>query len=116
MNTALKRKFKRRVLSNKKQRLSIDSFLFYLVMFSGIMFVVTQLAIDSLLMPMGKELSAINTEKTYLQSQIRQLEEEISIDTSIQISTYLADKKLNLKDTKDIQTIQITDTNVVAYK
>ena len=82
--------------------------------FAILCFAVSQLAINSILTPMGLELEALNKEKNYLVDENRSMEEEIAKTNSIIVIQKLAKKTLKISNKNQRTIIYIEDTNIIA--
>ena len=66
-----------------------------LLIASFILFVVSQLVINSILTPLGIKLEELNDEKEYLLEENRVISEEIAKNSSLKVIENLSEKKLN---------------------
>ncbi|MDD4382208.1 MAG: hypothetical protein PHE21_02590 [Candidatus Dojkabacteria bacterium] len=82
--------------------------------FAILCFAVSQLAINSILTPMGLELESLNKEKNYLVDENRSMEEEIAKTNSIVVIQKLANKTLKISNNNPKTIIYIEDTNIIA--
>jgi len=79
-------------------------------------FAVSQLAINSVLSPMGLELQNLNSEKNYLVEENRSMEEQIAKSNSIIVIQKLAAKELKISSNNGKSIVYIENTNIIAEK
>jgi len=77
-------------------------------------FAVSQLAINSVLSPMGLELQSLNSEKNYLVEENRSMEEQIAKSNSIIVIQKLAAKELKISSNNSKSIVYIENTNIIA--
>ncbi|MBP5204446.1 hypothetical protein J6Z48_02280 [bacterium] len=87
-----------------------------LLVVSFLLFILSQLIINSILAPLGTELQSLSSEKKYLQGENRGMEEEIAKSKSIIIIQELASSSLKLSSTNTKTVIYLEDDNLVASK
>ena len=85
-----------------------------LLIASFILFVVSQLVINSILTPLGIKLEELNDEKEYLLEENRVISEEIAKNSSLKVIENLSEKKLNLSKNINQTFIYIQDSRLVA--
>ncbi len=95
----------------KNRNLPIAIFLGTLAVFT-----ISQLAINSIITPLGLELESLNSEKNYLVEENRSMEEEIAKTNSIMVIRQLANKKLNISSDAERVIIYIEDSGVIAER
>lgn len=76
---------------------------------SVLLFIVTQLIINSNLNPLGAKLEKLNREKNLLIEYNRQLQEELSYTKSVTVVSEIAEKKLNLTSESNSNMLYISD-------
>lgn len=81
---------------------------------SFVLFVISQLVINSILTPLGIKLEALNDEKEYLLEENRDISEEIARNSSLKVIENLSEKKLNLSKNINQTYIYIPDSRLVA--
>ena len=113
MLNRIRRQFKRRLEKNGKVKTSAIPIAF--LVFSLVVFCATQLSINSILSPLGKQLQSFNTEKDLLIQENREIEKDLANSQSISVIQNITDKKYNLKPTTTNQLVYVTP-NVVASK
>ncbi len=74
-----------------------------------LLFIITQLIINSSLNPQGAKLQQLNREKNHLIESNRKLEEELSYTRSVTVISEIATQKLNLSPNSDATTLYISD-------
>ena len=79
-------------------------------------FAISQLAINSVLSPMGLELQSLNSEKNYLVEENRSMEEQIAKSNSIIVIQKLAAKELKISSNNSKSIVYIENTNIIAEK
>lgn len=97
--------------ATRKSNISIKIFTITLLIFG-----MSQLAVNSVLTPLGVKLQTLNTEKEYLVEENRQISEEIAKNSSIKVIENLSDKKLNLTQDKQQTVVYIEDSTLVANR
>jgi len=85
-----------------------------LLIASFVLFVVSQLVINSILTPLGIKLEELNDEKEYLLEENRVISEEIAKNSSLKVIENLSEKKLNLSKNINQTFIYIQDSRLVA--
>lgn len=85
-----------------------------LLVASFVLFVVSQLVINSILTPLGIKLEELNDEKEYLLEENRVISEEIAKNSSLKVIENLSEKKLNLSKNINQTFIYIQDSRLVA--
>lgn len=85
-----------------------------LLIASFVLFVVSQLVINSILTPLGIKLEELNDEKEYLLEENRVISEEIAKNSSLKVIENLSEKKLNLSKNIGQTFIYIQDSRLVA--
>ena len=85
-----------------------------LLIASFVLFVVSQLVINSILTPLGIKLEELNDEKEYLLEDNRVISEEIAKNSSLKVIENLSEKKLNLSKNINQTFIYIQDSRLVA--
>jgi hypothetical protein len=112
MNKTLKRKIRKKMSKEKGFKGSA------LVVFavSLLVFFISQIAINSVLNPLGSQLQAYNTEKDLLIEQNRELEEEIAETKSLTVIEHMTEKKLNLDGNHANDVIYVSDTTLRAER
>ncbi|MCK9368370.1 hypothetical protein M0R04_00090 [Candidatus Dojkabacteria bacterium] len=113
MLNRIRRKFKRS-LENKGKVNSATLPIVFLILSLAI-FCITQLSINSILSPLGKQLQSFNTEKDLLIQENREIEKDLANSQSISVIQNITNKKYNLKPTNTSQLVYVTP-NVVASK
>ena len=98
-----------RILDKKKY--SITS---VLLIFSFVVFGVSQLVVNSILTPLGTKLQSLNTEKEYLLEENRSISEDIAKSSSIKVVEKLSEKKLNIAQNRKQTVVYIEDKSLVA--
>jgi len=83
-------------------------------LFSGFVFILSQLVINSILTPLGVELQSLNKEKNYLVEENRGMEEQIAKTNSITVIQKLADKSLNISSSAKRTVIYIENPTILA--
>lgn len=79
-------------------------------------FAISQLAINSILSPLGLELQSLNREKNYLVEENRSMEELIAKSNSIIVIEKLANRELKISPNSSKSIIYIGNTNIIAEK
>ena len=100
-----------RILNNASKNIAASIFVLSLVLF-----ILSQLIINSILAPLGTELQSMNGEKNYLIEENRGMEEEIAKSGSITVIQKLADKSLALSPTNNKTVVYIQEESIVANK
>jgi len=85
-----------------------------LLIASFILFVVSQLVINSILTPLGIKLEELNDEKEYLLEENRVISEEIAKNSSLKVIENLSEKKLELSKNITQTFLYIQDSRLVA--
>ena len=85
-----------------------------LLVASFILFVVSQLVINSILTPLGIKLEELNDEKEYLLEENRVISEGIAKNSSLKVIENLSEKKLELSKNIAQTFIYIQDSRLVA--
>ena len=85
-----------------------------LLIASFVLFVVSQLIINSILTPLGIKLEELNDEKEYLLEENRVISEKIAKNSSLKVIENLSEKKLNLSKNINQTFIYIQDSRLVA--
>ncbi len=85
-----------------------------ILIFSFVLFTVSQLVVNSVLTPLGTRLESLNTEKEHLLEENRVVSEEIAKNSSLKVIESLSGKKLNLSQTKVQTFVYIEDSTLVA--
>lgn len=85
-----------------------------LLLFSFIIFVISQLVVNSILTPLGTKLESLNSEKEYLLEENRIISEEIAKNNSLRVIENLSSKKLKLSKDKVQTFVYIEDSSLVA--
>ncbi len=83
-------------------------------LFSVLVFILSQLVINSVLTPLGIELQNLNKEKNYLVEENRGMEEQIAKTNSITVIQKLADKSLNITSSSKRTVIYIENPTIIA--
>lgn len=81
---------------------------------SFVIFVLSQLIVNSILTPLGSKLESLNSEKEYLLEENRIISEEIAKNNSLRVIENLSDKKLKLSKEKVQTFVYIEDSTLVA--
>lgn len=85
-----------------------------LLLLSFVVFVLSQLIVNSILTPLGSKLESLNSEKEYLLEENRIISEEIAKNNSLRVIENLSDKKLKLSKEKVQTFVYIEDSTLVA--
>jgi len=85
-----------------------------LLLLSFVIFVLSQLIVNSILTPLGSKLESLNSEKEYLLEENRIISEEIAKNNSLRVIESLSTKKLNLSMEKVQTFVYIEDSTLVA--
>ncbi|NLE30703.1 hypothetical protein GX618_00290 [Candidatus Dojkabacteria bacterium] len=85
-----------------------------LLLLSFVIFVLSQLIVNSILTPLGSKLESLNSEKEYLLEENRIISEEIAKNNSLRVIENLSDKKLKLSKEKVQTFVYIEDSTLVA--
>jgi hypothetical protein len=83
---------------------------------SLVIFVISQLVINSILSPLGIELERLNTEKEALIEENRQMENEIATSSSIKVIKTLTTERLDISDNNKKNIVYVSDTDVIAER
>lgn len=102
---------KKNRLDLKNQNVPLAIFLFTLLVF-----ILSQLVINSILSPLGIELERLNSEKNYLVEENRSMEEQIAKTNSIMVIKQLANKRLNISSSSERNLIYIEDSSIIAER
>lgn len=81
-----------------------------------VVFVFSQLIINSILTPLGVELQNLNSEKNYLVEENRSMEEQIAKTNSITVIQKLANKSLKISSSNKRTVIYIENPTIIADK
>ena len=100
-----------RILNNASKNIAASIFVLSLVLF-----ILSQLIINSILAPLGTELQSMNGEKNYLIEENRGMEEEIAKSGSITVIQKLADKTLSLSPSNKRTLVYLQEIAIVANK
>ena len=100
-----------RILNNASKNIAASIFVLSLVLF-----ILSQLIINSILSPLGTELQSMNGEKNYLIEENRGMEEEIAKSGSITVIQKLADKTLSLSPSNKKTLVYLQEIAIVANK
>ena len=100
-----------RILNNASKNIAASIFVLSLVLF-----ILSQLIINSILAPLGTELQSMNGEKNYLIEENRGMEEEIATSGSITVIQKLADKTLSLSPSNKKTLVYLQEIAIVANK
>ena len=100
-----------RILNNASKNIAASIFVLSLVLF-----ILSQLIINSILAPLGTELQSMNGEKNYLIEENRGMEEEIAKSGSIMVIQKLADKTLSLSPSNKKTLVYLQEIAIVANK
>jgi len=100
-----------RILNNASKNMAASIFVLSLVLF-----ILSQLIINSILAPLGTELQSMNGEKNYLIEENRGMEEEIAKSGSITVIQKLADKTLSLSPSNKKTLVYLQEIAIVANK
>jgi len=100
-----------RILNNASKNIAASIFVLSLVLF-----ILSQLIINSILAPLGTELQSMNGEKNYLIEENRGMEEEIAKSGSITVIQKLADKTLSLSSSNKKTLVYLQEIAIVANK
>ncbi|HNW32777.1 MAG TPA: hypothetical protein PK804_00150 [Candidatus Dojkabacteria bacterium] len=100
-----------RILNNASKNIAASIFVLSLVLF-----ILSQLIINSILAPLGTELQSMNGEKNYLIEENRGMEEEIAKSGSITVIQKLADKTLSLSPSNKKTLVYLQEIAIVANK
>lgn len=84
------------------------------LLFSFVLFIGSQLVVNSILTPLGTRLEALNVEKEHLLEENRVISEEIAKNSSLRVIENLAGKKLSLSQGKVQTFVYIEDSRLVA--
>ncbi len=84
------------------------------LLFSFVIFTISQLVVNSVLTPLGTRLESLNTEKEHLLEENRVISEEIAKSSSLKVIENLSEKKLNLSQAKLQTYVYIEDSSLVA--
>ncbi len=87
----------------------MNKVLYIIATISTILFIITQLIINSSLNPQGAKLAKLNQEKDMLIENNRKLSEELSYTKSVTVISELATKKLGLNNEASAKSIYISD-------
>ncbi len=85
-----------------------------ILIFSFVLFTLSQLVVNSVLTPLGTRLESLNTEKEHLLEENRVISEEIAKNSSLKVIESLSGKKLNLSQTKVQTFVYLEDSTLVA--
>ncbi len=85
-----------------------------LLLLSFVIFVLSQLIVNSILTPLGSKLESLNSEKEYLLEENRIISEEIAKNNSLRVIENLSNKKLKLSKEKVQTFVYIEDSTLVA--
>ena len=85
-------------------------------LFTVMVFVLSQLVINSILTPLGVELQNLNSEKNYLVEENRSMEEQIAKTNSITVIQKLANKSLKISSSNKRTVIYIENPTIIADK
>lgn len=85
-----------------------------LLLLSFVIFVLSQLIVNSILTPLGSKLESLNSEKEYLLEENRIISEEIAKNNSLRVIENLSGKKLKLSKDKVQTFVYIEDSTLVA--
>ncbi|HRX43731.1 MAG TPA: hypothetical protein P5059_00565 [Candidatus Dojkabacteria bacterium] len=85
-----------------------------LLLLSFVVFVLSQLIVNSILTPLGSKLESLNSEKEYLLEENRIISEEIAKNNSLRVIENLSNKKLKLSKEKVQTFVYIEDSTLVA--
>jgi len=86
----------------------------FLLLLSFVVFVLSQLVVNSILTPLGSKLESLNSEKEYLLEENRIISEQIAKNNSLKVIENLSTKKLNLTIDKVQTFVYIEDSTLVA--
>lgn len=84
------------------------------LLLSFVIFVLSQLFVNSILTPLGSNLESLNSEKEYLLEENRTISEQIAKNNSLRVIESLSVKKLNLSIDKVQTFVYIEDSTLVA--
>lgn len=79
-------------------------------------FVLSQLVINAILNPLGKELQNLNSEKNFLVEENRAMEEQVAKTNSITVIQKLADSELNISAQANKSIVYLETNSVLAEK
>lgn len=79
-------------------------------------FVLSQLVINAVLNPLGKELQSLNSEKNFLVEENRAMEEQVAKTDSITVIKKLADKELNITAQSQKSIVYLEQNAILAEK
>lgn len=96
-----------------KTRKNIPAILFITSMS---IFVISQLVINAVLSPLGKELQSLNGEKNFLVEENRAMEEQVAKTDSITVIKKLADKELNITAQSQNSIVYLEQNAILAEK
>ncbi|MHC1716865.1 MAG: hypothetical protein AB9915_03230 [Candidatus Dojkabacteria bacterium] len=85
-------------------------------LFSVLVFILSQLVINSVLTPLGMELQNLNKEKNYLVEENRGMEEQVAKTNSIMVIQKLAGKSLKISSSNKKTVIYIENSSIIADK
>ncbi len=85
-------------------------------LFTVLVFILSQLVINSILTPLGVELQNLNSEKNYLVEENRSMEEQIAKTNSITVIQKLANKSLKISSSNKRTVIYIENPTIIADK
>lgn len=97
--------------TNKTRNVALTVFLLTLLVF-----ILSQLVINSILSPLGIELERLNSEKNYLIEENRSMEEQIAKTNSIMVIKQLANEKLNISSDSKRIIIYVEDSSIIAER
>lgn len=115
MNKIIKRKIRNKI-SNSNSGSSLKSSVVIIFAVSLLTFFISQIAINSVLSPLGSKLQAYNTEKKLLIEENRELEEQIAQIKSLTVIEHMTEKKLNLDGNDAKEVIYVSDTTLRAER
>lgn len=98
----------------KKLTINKNSIFTNILLLAFLIFVASQLIVNSKLTPLGSKLQSLNSEKEYLLEENRKISEEIAKSGSIKVVEELSQKKLSLSLEKVQSFIYIEDPSLVA--
>ncbi len=100
-------------MTSYKTRKNVPSIIFVVSMS---VFVLSQLVINAVLSPLGKELQSLNSEKNFLVEENRSMEEQVAKTNSITVIKKLADKELKITAQSQKSIIYLEQNAILAEK
>jgi len=100
-------------MTSYKTRRNVPAIIFVVSMS---IFVLSQLVINAVLSPLGKELQNLNSEKNFLVEENRSMEEQVAKTNSITVIKKLADKELKITAQSQKSIIYLEQNAILAEK